>query len=287
MWTRKELKQKGKAALSRNYWKAVLVSLILIILSGGIRSSAAAFGSGSRNEEISSETTDTSLLETGLLPVVDVGMDEPVTTAGEIAEHVSDKVEKNVLETLETLQQMNVAVYVAFAVVVIVMLLIIVTVFLLADAFIVNPLCVGASRFLLKSVDDTGNVAELGYTFDHNYKNGVKTTFMRDIRIFLWALLFVIPGIYKKYQYYMVDYILAENPDMPYQEVLARSKKMMDGQKWNTFVLDLSFILWHMLGAVTCGLTDIFYTRPYLNLTRASLYRTLCERTQNMTAQNE
>ncbi|MBR4758685.1 MAG: hypothetical protein IK078_00865, partial [Lachnospiraceae bacterium] len=35
MWTRKELKEKGKTSFKKNYWKAVLVSLIMIIISGG------------------------------------------------------------------------------------------------------------------------------------------------------------------------------------------------------------------------------------------------------------
>lgn len=35
MWTRKELKTKAKEALKRNYWKVVLVSVLVILLSGG------------------------------------------------------------------------------------------------------------------------------------------------------------------------------------------------------------------------------------------------------------
>ncbi|MDE7016815.1 MAG: DUF975 family protein, partial [Lachnospiraceae bacterium] len=100
----------------------------------------------------------------------------------------------------------------------------------------------------------------------------------RYLHIFLWALLFLIPCIYKKYQYYMVDFILAENPDMDTKEVLEWSKRMMDGHKWDAFVLDLSFILWHMLSTLTCGILEIFYVKPYIYLSRASLYRTLCER---------
>ena len=49
--------------------------------------------------------------------------------------------------------------------------------------------------------------------------------FHYDIRIFLWSLLFIIPGFYKQYQYRMVPYILAETPDMDYKEVLQK--------KWN------------------------------------------------------
>ena len=35
MWTRKELKERAKEALKRNYWKIVLVSLIGMLIGGG------------------------------------------------------------------------------------------------------------------------------------------------------------------------------------------------------------------------------------------------------------
>ena len=150
------------------------------------------------------------------------------------------------------------------------------------DVLLLNPIKVGVDRFMLKSVDDTARIADVGYTFDHNYKNGIKVMFFRDLYVVLWSLLFIIPGIYKSYQYRMVSYILAENPDMPYREVLQRSKDMMNGQKWNAFVLDWSFILWHMLGGITCGLAEVFYVAPYVNLTNAALYRQLTQQPEQI-----
>ena len=35
MWTRKELKQRGKQAFSLNYWKTVLIALLITALAGG------------------------------------------------------------------------------------------------------------------------------------------------------------------------------------------------------------------------------------------------------------
>lgn len=130
---------------------------------------------------------------------------------------------------------------------------------------------------MLKSVDDKAEVKEVLYAFDHSYKNVVRTMFHKDIRVLLWSLLFVIPGIYKSYQYRMVSYILAEHPDTDYRQALQMSKDMMNGEKWHAFVLDLSFILWHMLGAITCGIVELFYVNPYIWLTDAALYRKLCE----------
>ena len=70
----------------------------------------------------------------------------------------------------------------------------------------------------------------------------------------------------------MVPYILAENPAMNRKEAFLISKKMMMGQKWNAFVLDLSFLGWRCLEAITFGILGIFYVEPYVQATIAELY---------------
>lgn len=254
MWTRKELKQNAKEALRRNYWKAVLVSFILIMLGGGVSPAAASSGS----------TSDDSVK----------GEVSGYVIASNVQEMPADAA-KTVTSGIKRITQTNPVVLITAAVAIVVLVLFFMAVLLVFSIFVSNPLIVGSQRFMIKSAEGEGKISEVGYAFDHAYLNCVKTMFFRELHIFLWMLLFIIPGIYKKYQYYMVEYILAENPDMPCREALNLSTAMMDGHKWNTFVLDLSFILWHMLGAVTCGLSEIFFVQPYINLTRASLYRVL------------
>ena len=84
-----------------------------------------------------------------------------------------------------------------------------------------------------------------------------------------------IPGIIKGYEYMMIPYLLAENPDMSRQDAFAESKRMMDGNKMDAFVLDLSFIGWFILGAITFNIVNILYTTPYMELAHAELYHTL------------
>jgi uncharacterized membrane protein len=50
---------------------------------------------------------------------------------------------------------------------------------------------------------------------------------------------------------------------------------MMDGQKLNAFILDLSFIGWYILSNITLGILGIFYVNPYLNSTHAALFEAL------------
>ena len=256
MWTRKELKERAKEALKRNYWKIVLVSLIGMLIGGGLGSSGIS-GGGSDIHDMASDNVKEHFTE-----------------------HENDDVDWEGAEAVLDDIQMDIRpqdiVAVAFTVIVVLIVAAIVLAIGIAlDVLLLNPVQVGINRFMVKSLDDTARIAEVGYTFDHNYKNGVKVMFFKDLYVVLWSLLFIVPGIYKAYQYRMVPYILGENPDMTYQEVLQRSKDMMDGQKWDAFILDLSFILWHMLGGITCGLAEIFYVAPYVNLTDAALYSRL------------
>lgn len=275
MWTRKELKQRAKEALKRNYWKIILVSLLAMILGGGISYSSGAAGSNGVNSVVA---VDPSLEDTSDGDGSEVAEEADGSVIEEKAEIYLDSTTDALIEATEDMDETVTAVYIiAFFVVVCIIVLVGLVIGGAVSAFLYNPFRVGVNRFMLKSVDDKGEIKEMAYAFDHSYLNVVKTMFHVDLRVFLWALLFVIPGIYKKYQYRMVSYILAEHPDMDYKEVLQMSTDMMNGEKWHAFVLDLSFILWHMLGMITCGLAEIFYVTPYTELTDAALYRKLCE----------
>lgn len=146
-------------------------------------------------------------------------------------------------------------------------------IFLVIKIFVGNLLLVGGSRFFLMNQTGPAPAGELGFGFrSGQYVNIVLTMFLKELFTGLWALLFVVPGIVKHYEYLMIPYILAENPGMERHEAFLISKQMMNGQKWNTFVLDLSFIGWRFLEAVTVGIAGVFYVEPYYQATFAELY---------------
>lgn len=90
---------------------------------------------------------------------------------------------------------------------------------------------------------------------------------------FVGLIAAMIPYIMKTYEYWLVPYILAENPEMECKEVFALTKKLMTGYKWEAFVLNLSFIGWNLLSVCTCGLLSIFYVEPYKAYTMAAFYK--------------
>ena len=94
---------------------------------------------------------------------------------------------------------------------------------------------------------------------------------------FLWSLLFIIPGIIKVFSYAMAPYILADNPELTANEALTKSKEIMDGHKFDLFVLQLSFFWWYILGAITFGIAYI-YVVPYVSATTTNFYNSIKDR---------
>ena len=144
----------------------------------------------------------------------------------------------------------------------------------LFSVFVSAPITVGQNRFYLQNRLRQGDIGTLFSVFQSGFLNVVKTVFLKNLYIFLWSLLFVIPGIIKTYQYYMVEYILAENPNMDSARALEISRQMTQGQKLDIFLLRLSFIGWAILSIMSCGIGFIFLI-PYVQATFAELYTVL------------
>lgn len=90
----------------------------------------------------------------------------------------------------------------------------------------------------------------------------------------LWALT-IIGGVIKHYSYYLVPFIVAENPDIPSRTAINLSRRMMKGHKWECFLLELSFLGWDFLGLMTLGLVNTFYVTPYREATFCEYYTEL------------
>ena len=271
MWTRKQVKTRGKKAFKRNYWKSVLIALILSFIIGGSAGSNGASGTfGQLTNSIPGhqvEVEDTSEGDDGVL----IGEADDTEDANETEDAAaSDTTEINIDS-----KDMPAGAIISIMAIVTIIVLAIVAFALALDAFIFNPLELGCQRYFFKNLDEDAKFSNVVFAFDHSYKNIAKTMFLRDLYIVLWSLLFVIPGIIKSYEYRMIPYILADNPEMPTEEVFAESKRLMSGNKWKAFVLDLSFIGWQLLSVLTCGILSIFYVDPYQYSTNAALYEAL------------
>lgn len=239
MWTRAQLKENAKLALKGRYWMAFLASIVAGILIGG----SSGGGGGAAGSNAASAVQNSGGSYNGFESV-----------ASEIAEAMAV-----VVPILLSVGLLVTLIVVGFSV------------------FVSNPMKVGHSRYYMENRTVLPDFAKIFSGFNKSYMNVVTTMFMRDLFAWLWSLLFVIPGIIKGYAYWMVDYIMAENPGMDWHRAMDISKAVTNGEKWNMFVLDLSFLGWALLGVLCCGIGTLFLT-PYINATKAELYEALREK---------
>lgn len=243
-WTRAMLKENAKQLFKKNYWVCVGITFILTVLG-----SSMGFGNGGVTYSYEWRTINNNRENNYY--------DQYYDDYYDFNEADGDNFVSSAI----------------FASIFIIVMVIIFAVVLALDIFVCNIIEVGGKMFFVQNRNCN---PPAGCIFDGfkkgRYGNIMKTMFFRDLYVFLWSLLLIVPGIIKAYEYLMVPYILAENPAMDRRDVFALSKRMMDGQKWNAMVLDLSFYGWFILSAVTCGLVGIFYVMPYYMATITELY---------------
>lgn len=274
MWNRAELKGKAKFSFKRNYWKSVLISLLLALIVGGGGTGAGSFSRGLSDGVSGSDESYTDDYDYNDGDYDDDSYDDESEYdiirdfSNGFAEGFQDGASHGHSGTAF-------AALAIFGITFIIIFLILMSVVILLDVFICNPIEVGCKRFYVRNLNESAQVGNVGFVFDNHYKNITKTMFFRDLYTILWTMLFIIPGIVKSYEYQMIPYLLAENPQMSREQAFAESKRMMSGQKWRAFVLDLSFIGWNILSAITLGILGIFYVQPYMDATHAALYEAL------------
>ena len=152
-------------------------------------------------------------------------------------------------------------------------------VFILALAFGIafaifgSIIATGYAKFNLNIVDyhPMPEVKTLFHYFP-NWKKIACANLLRGLYTFLWFLLFFIPGIIAAYNYAMIGYIQAENPDMPAKAVLECSKAMMQGNRWRLFCLEMSFFGWTLLCVLSFGI-GFLWLMPYQSAAMAAFYR--------------
>jgi len=311
MWNRKILKEEAQKLFTfkDNYWKMVLVGLILILLSGGIGGAFGGFsgflGGNNNNKNKNNQRVehyeysyhdskghDIDISDEDIDKYLDKYMEEDINKYVNNGSYEDGKYYAYDRGTYDENGSTNSNPFVKFfssgsdAAVVgglvagviifsIIISLISLVIGFVIKAFAINPIILGGKSFFLKAYDRPADLKDLGNGFKIAYMSNVKTLFFKDLYTFLWSLLFVIPGIIKAYEYRMMPFLIAENPNMTTQEAFDKSKEMMMGNKWDAFVYDLSFLGWFILNALTCGILGLFYVNPYYYAADANLYRAI------------
>lgn len=85
------------------------------------------------------------------------------------------------------------------------------------------------------------------------------------VRIFLWTMLFIIPGLIAAYRYRFAYYNILTDGSLSAGEAIRLSCRQTYGVKLELFILDLSFIGWNLLVPLTFGVLNIWLI-PYMTL---------------------
>ena len=264
MWTRAIIKQEAKNSLRRfGYWMPLLITFLTGIITGGMSTG------GTTTSSLTTEyTTEYSgdLTPTGFITFMDEFFGDFFYEIGAAFENFFS----NPLIALTTIfviaLAFTVGLVIAFG----------------WSAFVSGPVIVGKNRYFMEHRAFGSRFERLFWAFrSGRYMNVVKIMFWKEVKIFLWSLLFVIPGIIKSYEYCMVPYILAENPQISCERAFELSRKMTKGEKWKIFVLDLSFIGWRILGVLCCCVGQVF-VEPYYEATFAELYQIMREKAHGL-----
>ena len=142
----------------------------------------------------------------------------------------------------------------------------------LAQFIVGGVIQLGYAQYLLKQYNRANfTIQDLFSQFDR-FGQGFAQHFLRGLYIALWSLLLIIPGIVKGYAYAMTPFIMAENPDLSANDAITASRELMDGHKWELFILDLTFIGWGILAALTLNLGHLALN-PYKNAAYAAFYK--------------
>ncbi len=242
MWTRADLKSNAKDVLRKYYWWALLVCFVGGLFSGqGVGELSINFGNifnlNTNNNDFNS--FDKSADFNSFFSSIDWTFIAPL---------------------------------IAFFVI---LLFFIFVLSITYQIFIGNVIIVGINKYFLEAKKDKSKFSNLFYSFNgQRYLNIVIAMAWKELFVFLWSLLFIIPGIIKGISYSMVPYIMAENPKMRYDDAIKLSMKMTCGEKAEIFVLGLSFLGWFLLGILLC-FVGILFVYPYYYATFAELYITL------------
>lgn len=263
MWTSAQLKARAKEKLKKYFLEALLVSFIVGLITG----SSGSVSTGGTGITMGTETEDLSDL-----------MEESFEWGEHVLEGDYDRDE--IIEQMPMMIRQFLGENRLLTGILVGTILVSLIISLIIGIFVIPIIEVSKNRYYMESraMDRGAGIGKLLWGFNRNYLNIIWTMFLRSFIIFLGSLCCGLPGIYAAFCFYMVPYILAENPGMSAGEALRMSNEMMKGNKFRTFVLRLSFIGWSILAALigvfTCGLGS-YLVIPYIEATMAELYAEL------------
>jgi uncharacterized membrane protein len=141
-------------------------------------------------------------------------------------------------------------------------------------SFLLSPIMIGCAWSFLELARSRSVSIEQILSPSASFSDYLKSLgLILLIRIysFLWTLLFIVPGIIKSLSYSQSYYLYKDHPDYTPNQLITESRRIMNGYKWNYFLLILSFIGGFILCLLTLGI-GLIWLIPYVNTSLAVFY---------------
>ncbi|MBQ9066051.1 MAG: DUF975 family protein [Clostridia bacterium] len=112
------------------------------------------------------------------------------------------------------------------------------------------------------------------FSYFDRFKEAFLANLLIDLLVVIGTALFVVPGIILGFAYSQTFFLLQEDPSLAPVDALRRSRLLMRGHKWDLFLLELSFLGWYLLCAVTAGIGFIIL-EPYVLQAKTAFYNSI------------
>ena len=289
MWKRRDLKAKARKVVKNNYWTALIVCFLLALFTSEFGTSIILIWQGEdsvdpnyivkqenivgnnekaeeelseikeKEEEFQEKRSGLNQVQLGIIEIIKANVNNLF------------KSEKYIFRIWDAIKSFGIHETGLGVGLILISIIALIYIILIAD-----PLRVaGRKYFILARKEENTKMGVMKEIFKKgNWKNVTYIMFFKNLYNLLWFLT-IIGGVIKFYEYRMIPFILADNPKVSKKEAFELSRKMMKGNKWKTFVIDISFILWYILSIFTFGLLNILYVNIYKASTETELYNTL------------
>jgi len=136
---------------------------------------------------------------------------------------------------------------------------------------IAGPLKLGSAVFYLSFTRNRSGRVAMALKGFQNFGRALGAHLLKELFVFLWSLLLIVPGIIARMAYSQTFYLLADNPRLGPSEAISTSKRMMKGHKLRYAYLQARFVGWIILGFLTLGIGFIWIV-PYMQTSFARFY---------------
>lgn len=283
MWKRRVIKKKAVTLIKLRYWRMISVCFLIALLTNTYSISTsflflqipfvsqggdATFSLGIPNSEALIDTVSHLLPDTYLSAFFSGSWDR-------ISAVLIDLFSANLSVFFASIRTLSVMITedpgpaVAFLILGVIFAVI-------YQLFVNNILVIGERRFFLETRNYRQTpISKIFYLFKLRYvRHPAWVMFCRSLFQGLWNLT-IVGGLIKHYEYILIPYILAENPQASRKDVFYLSKQLMHHNKWKFFLFDLSFLGWQILSLFTFGILNFLFVNPYMAASRAELYALL------------